>query len=357
MKPVLYDQHLALNAKIVPFASFDMPLHYGSILKEYEAVRSNAGVFDVSHMGRIECSGPDALRFLDALSTNSLFPPLKHTAKYSILCDKDGGTIDDVIIYTVSEEKAFLVANSSNRLKVLEHLQNLSKEWRVSIVPKFEDEGILSLQGRKVNSLGLSFLPRLERFQFQEALFQHTSILVARTGYTGEDGYEFFAPNVILKELWDHLVAKVHPCGLGARDLLRLDMGYALYGHELSRSINPIESVAAFAVKIEGREFLGKRATEELLHSGNQRHAAGLVGEGKAIAREGYSVFDGGEEVGIVTSGNLSPALGKPIALVLLRKKYKIGKRLFIKIREEPHPFNLIKLPFISIKKTGTEYE
>ncbi|MFV0339331.1 MAG: glycine cleavage system aminomethyltransferase GcvT [Parachlamydiaceae bacterium] len=351
MKTILYDQHLALNAKIVPFASFDMPLHYGSILKEYEAVRTHAGVFDVSHMGRIECTGSEALKFFDSLSTNSLFPPHKHTAKYSVLCDAEGGAIDDVIIYTVSEEKVFLVANSSNRLKVLEHLQHHSKEWTVSIVPQFEDEGILSLQGRRVSSLELPFLPPLERFQFQEVLFQHTPILVARTGYTGEDGYEFFAPNTVLKGLWELLVSQAHPCGLGSRDLLRLDMGYALYGHELSPSINPVESVAAFAVKMQDREFVGKRATERLLESGTARHAAGLKGTGKAIARDGYLVFDGADEVGGITSGNFSPALGAPIALALLTKKYEPGAQLFVKIREELHPFEIIKPPFINIKK------
>jgi aminomethyltransferase len=350
MKTILYDLHLALGAKIVPFASFDMPLHYGSILEEYTAVRTHAGVFDVSHMGRIECTGTEALKFLDSLSTNSLFPPHRHSAKYSILCDEEGGAIDDVIIYTISEEKAFLVANSSNRLKVLEHLQVHSKEWKVSIVPKFEDEGILSLQGRQVNALGLYFLPTLERFQFQEVLFQHTPILVSRTGYTGEDGYEFFAPNAVLKDLWELLASKAHPCGLGARDLLRLDMGYALYGHELSPSINPIESVAAFAVKLQDHEFIGKKSTEQLINSGRMRYAAGLKGTGRGIAREGYRVFEGTEEIGSITSGNFSPTLGAPIALALLKKKYESGKQLFVQIREELHPFELIKPPFITIK-------
>lgn len=328
-----------------------MPLHYGSILSEYEAVRSHAGVFDVSHMGRIECSGTDALKFLQSLSTNSLFPPKKHFATYSVFCDKDGYAIDDLIIYVISEEKAFLVANSSNRLRVLEHLQYNRREWRVSIVPKFEEEGILSLQGRQVHSLGFDFIPDLERFQFQEFSFLHTPMIVAKTGYTGEEGYEFFAPNSILEKLWELFATKAKPCGLGARDLLRLEMGYALYGHELSSSINPIESVSAFAVKLSGHDFLGKTATEQLIATGKARHALGLKGMGKAIAREGYPVFDANGPIGTVTSGSFSPLLNAPIALTLLNVKKRVGETLFVKIREELYPFEVIKPPFITIKK------
>lgn len=328
-----------------------MPLHYGSILQEYEAVRSHAGVFDVSHMGRIECSGTDALQFLQSLSTNSLFPPKRHFAKYTVFCDEAGHAIDDLIIYVISEEKAFLVANSSNRLKVLEHLQHHSREWNVSIVPRFEEEGILSLQGRKVHELDLNFIPLLERFQFQEVAFLHKPMIIAKTGYTGEEGYEFFAPNSVLKELWGNLSMKAQPCGLGARDLLRLEMGYALYGHELSPTINPIESVSAFAVKLVSHDFLGKAATEQLIESKKMRHAVGLKGKGKAIAREGCSVFEENQQIGTITSGTFSPLLNTSIALALLDVKKSVGETLFVKIREELYPFEVIKPPFITIKK------
>lgn len=328
-----------------------MPLHYGSIIQEYEAVRTHAGVFDVSHMGRIECSGEEALQFLQSLSTNSLFPPKRSFATYSVFCNEEGHTIDDVIIYVSSEEKAFLVANSSNRLKVLEHLQKHSREWKVSIVPKFEGEGILSLQGRKVNELHLDFIPHLDRFQFQEVSFLHTPVIIAKTGYTGEEGYEFFAPHSVLKELWKLLVENARPCGLGARDLLRLEMGYALYGHELSLTINPVESVSAFAVKLAGHDFLGKKATEQLLASKLNRYAVGLKGLDKAIAREEHPVFEGNHQIGFITSGSFSPLLNAPIALALLNEKKSPGETLFVKIREELYPFEVIKPPFITTKK------
>lgn len=355
MRTPLYDKHLALGAKIVPFASFEMPLHYGSIIKEYEAVRKAVGVFDVSHMGRIECSGNDALEFLQSLSTNSLKPAHKNFAKYTILCDQLGHAIDDLIVYIDSDEKAFVVANSSNRIKVLEHLQEHRREWNVSIVPKFEEEGILSLQGRALNPLLFDFIPPLERFQFQEVLFEHHPVLVAKTGYTGEEGYEFFAPTEVLNLLWEKIVAKAQPCGLGARDLLRLEMGYALYGHELSPSINPIESVSAFAVKMDDHEFVGKKATEKLIRSGKARHAIGLKGKEKAIAREGYPIFDEAKEIGTITSGSFSPLLNTPIALALIKEKKEVGDTLFVKIREELYPFEVVKPPFINRKIRNEE--
>lgn len=316
---------------MVSFAGWEMPLQYRGISQEVEAVRKRAGKFDVSHMGRISIRCQDTLPFLDFLSTNRILGKASGTAVYTVFCDESGGCIDDLLVYIVDPSHSFIVGNAANRQADLEHLKTFAKEYHVEIQDHFETDGILSLQG----PLSAQAFPEgasLKRMHFM----QKGSLIISRTGYTGSDGFEFYGPNDEIKKLWSTLPAE--PCGLGARDVLRLEMGYALYGHELSKSINPLESVAAWSVKID-HDFLGKGALEK------KREPIALVGTSKIPAREGYPIYYQSKQVGHITSGTFSPTLQKPIALGLV----EIGTyaAVDVLIRGTLYPFSIVSLPFI----------
>jgi aminomethyltransferase len=345
METALHQNHLDLGAKFTTFSGYELPLHYGSILQEHAAVREKCGIFDVSHMGRIEITGKDTIPFLNSLSTNSLNQPVYGKGLYTIFCNNEGFPVDDVILFPESAEKAFLVANAGNKNQVLEHLKSHKGSFSIEIEPCFEGQGILSLQGPQSSQRIASWAPKLNRLEFQRLPNQ---LIVSRTGYTGEDGYELMGDLRQLKPLFIKFTEEgVQPCGLGARDLLRLEMGYALYGHELSHSISPIESVSAWCVKLKDHDFLGKEAIHTLKISGKARYAIGAIGQTRAIAREGSQVFKNDEEIGYVTSGSYSPSCSAPICCLLLNKRVAEGENLAIKIREDFHPFQAVLLPFI----------
>lgn len=345
METALHPNHLALGAKFTQFSGFEMPLHYGSILQEHASVREKCGIFDVSHMGRIEITGKDTIPFLNSLSTNNLQNPVYGKAIYTVFCNADGYPIDDLIIFPENTDQAFLVANAGNRDQVVKHLNANKEDYAVKITPCFEGQGILSLQGPLSYNAIEAWAPRLNRMEFTRLPNQ---LIVSRTGYTGEEGYELMGDLSLLKPLFLELVAQgVQPCGLGSRDLLRLEMGYALYGHELSPSINPIESVSSWCVKLNNRSFLGSEAINALIASGKARHALGAIGETKAIARDGAQVYKNDQLVGYVTSGSYSPSCKAPICCILSNERIGEGEKLAIKIREDFHPFKVVLLPFI----------
>jgi aminomethyltransferase len=331
MKTPLFDEHVRLGAKIVPFAGWDMPLQYRGIAQEVEAVRKRAGLFDVSHMGRISLHGQDALPFLDFLSANRILGKALSKAVYTVFCDETGGCIDDLLVYIIDPSHAFIVGNAANRQTDLAHLQKYARGYRVEIQDHFETDGILSLQG----PLSAQIFPEaasLRRMHFM----QKGALIISRTGYTGEDGFEFYGPNEEIKKLWSALPAE--PCGLGARDVLRLEMGYALYGHELSTSINPLESVAAWSVKMD-HYFLGKEALEK------KKEPIALIGASKIPAREGYPIYYQNNQIGQITSGTFSPTLQKAIALGLV--KNGPYDSVDVLIRGSLYPFSVASLPFI----------
>lgn len=349
MQTSLYDQQKALQAKFVPFGDFELPLYYSSILKEHEAVRTKAGVFDVSHMGRIAIHGEETLPFLDSLSVHTIDITSRGKSLYTVFCNESGGAIDDLLVFVESDTSAFLIANSSNREKVVDHLQQQAKGVKVKIEPCFTFEGILALQGRDSFEMIRHWAPEIAKHHFSNARFKGMPLILSRTGYTGEDGFELFGSREVIGALFHELTCEkgVSPCGLGARDLLRLEMGYALFGHELSASINPIESVASWCVKLSNRPFLGKQATVALKESGKARHACALIGLEAAIARESFPVIREGAEIGYITSGSFSPSLKKPIALSLCSCSLETNETVYVKIRESLHPFVVVKLPFL----------
>ncbi len=354
MKTVIYDQHVAHLAKIVDFAGWEMPLQYSSVIKEHLAVREHVGLFDVSHMGVIRVFGKDAGKLLDYLSTNEILNKHDHTATYTVWASENGGTVDDLIVYREDELHYFLVVNASNRMKSLNHLKKYAEQFDVHIQDRFKEDGILSLQGPKSLSLiSPLFLEasHLKKMHFVTLHSHGKKIIVARTGYTGEMGFEIYAPNEVIKELFDWFINEgkifqLELAGLGARDTLRLEKGYSLYGHELTDDISPNESLSSWTIKWE-RDFVGKQAMLELEKSGLARHQYGVILEDKGIARMGFEVFKDGLLIGSVTSGNFSPSLNQAIAIVLVNQKLHHGDSIEIKIRNSLVKGHVTALPFL----------
>lgn len=354
MKTALYEKHLFAHAKMVDFAGWQMPLQYEGILKEHLAVRHDVGLFDVSHMGVIDVSGKQAEIFLDSLSTNAIKGRKKHRAIYTVWPNKDGGSVDDLIVYPLDENHFFVVVNASNRTKSLNHLKEHARNFDVNIKDRYQDMGILSLQGpNSLKLISLFFLEakHLKKMDFVEVLYDGQKIIISHTGYTGELGFEIYAPQQLILKFFDQFLNEgkkfgLKLAGLGCRDSLRLEMGYCLYGHELSEKIAANESVSSWTIRAEGREFLGKTALVNLERSHKKRNQYGLLLEGRAIAREGFSVFKEGTLIGKITSGNYSPILEKPIAIFLSDILLSEGDSVEVLIRDKAIFAQIKNLPF-----------
>lgn len=356
MRTPLYDQHLALGAKFIDFCGWEMPLHYSQgILAEHHAVRSSAGIFDVSHMGRVAIEGPDAEALLDYLSTNKICGKPNYSAVYTVWCNERGGSVDDLIAYRYHAGRYFVIVNASNRAKDVAHLRHQAERFNVEIHECFLHEGILAVQGPQAKGLVTELFPAatsLKPMHFVETDYHGKQLIIAETGYTGAKGVELYVPQEILLDVWQALMVlgahgRLVPVGLGARDTLRLEMGYALYGHELNEDIAPTESVAAWTVKLDKGDFLGKEALVALQKSQHARHACGIVLTDPGVARENYEVYHEGTCIGRVTSGTHSPTLNQSVALILTDSKLQLGDQLQIKIRQRFVNAAVSKLPFI----------
>jgi aminomethyltransferase len=354
MKTCLYDRHRSLGAKMVDFSGWEMPIEYAGIIQENLTVRQKVGVFDVSHMARILIEGPEAENFLDKLSTNKILGKKDLTATYTVWCAEDGGCIDDVIVYKRNPEQFFVIVNASNREKDLEHLKKEARSFQVIIHPLFSD-GILAVQGPQSLPLMQKIFPEaidLKPMHFLPLQYKQKEIILSATGYTGAGGFEIYGPSDCVVDLWDRLLSEGHsfgirPIGLGARDTLRLEKGYALYGHELSRDIKASESVSAWTIKWDKSRFLGKEALEELENSSKKRHEYGIWLKEPGIAREGYTIFKEGKAIGKVISGTFSPSLRNAIAIILADEKINIGEIIEVQIRQKLIKAKVVALPFL----------
>lgn len=355
MRTPLYDRHRALGAKIVDFSAWEMPLQYQSIIAEHNSVRHAAGLFDVSHMGRLSIVGKDSEPFLDYLSTNNIIGKKDFSATYTVLPSAQCGCVDDVIVYRLSKDHFFIIVNAGNRQNDLEHLLQQAKSFQVDIISHYNEEGILSIQGPKARTIASAIFPQassLGHMHFCETEFHEKKVLLSCTGYTGEDGFEVYAPHAVITSLWDEWLEigkpfGLVPVGLGARDTLRLEKGYALFGHEISDAIAPTESVSAWTVKWKKPDFLGKKALEDLEKSPLKRSEAGIILTEPGIARAGYEVFKEGVPIGTVTSGTFSPTLNKAIAIILVKGKLFPNDVVEIKIRQNFSKAVVVPLPFV----------
>ncbi len=348
LKTPLYPAHLRHGARMTLFAGYLLPLQYTSIKEEHLAVRRRAGLFDVSHMGEFHIRGPEALAFLQWATANDASRLRVGRAQYTLLPNEEGGVVDDAYLYRLEEEAYLLVVNAANIAKDLAHLRALARGFRVDLLDRSEETALLALQGPKAQDLlqGLVDVPLGERRK-NEVFWARVAgrrALLARTGYTGEDGFELFLAPEDAEAVFEALVAAgATPAGLGARDSLRLEAGFPLYGHELTEATNPLCTPWAWVVKRE-KAFFGREA---MLRSPCRVRLLGLVLE-VGIPREGYKVLSGDRPVGQVTSGGYSPLLERGIALAYVEEEAE--EPFFVEVRGKPIPAHPSPLPFVPLK-------
>lgn len=336
---------------MAPFAGFDMPLQYSSVKEEVQTVRSSAGVFDVSHMGEFFVTGPDAISFVDFIITNDFKNAEMLKAVYSPLCRENGTVIDDLIVYKLGTERVLICVNASNIKKDWDWINSKCQGFNCKLENCSDDFSLLALQGPQSEKI-LSELKIISNEEFpyysiREMAHNGEKLLIARTGYTGEDGFEIFSSHKFAKELWKKLLSVgVKPCGLAARDVLRLEVCYPLYGHELNDNITPLDAGLAWTVKLEKPKFIGKDA----LSSYKAKYQLVRLSLERGIPREGYEVFDINQnKIGTVTSGTMSVVTGKGIAMALIEKdKNPKDKKFLINIRNTNYEANYHSKAFIN---------
>ena len=354
-KTPLYDCHVAANGKIVPFGGYLLPVQYETgVIKEHMAVRTACGLFDVSHMGEIVLTGPDALKNVQMVTTNDCSGMYDGQVRYSPMCNEQGGVVDDILVYKVNDNAYLLVVNASNKDKdaawISSHLSGDVKFEDIS-----ESVAQVALQGPNAVPMLASLvadeqIPKKYYSFVQEADVKGIKCLISRTGYTGELGYELYCAAEDGPKLWNLLLETgkefdMIPCGLGARDTLRLEAAMPLYGHEMDDTVTPLETDLGFFVKLDKEDFIGKDA---LVAAGEpSRCRVGLKVTGRGIAREHCPVFVGDQQIGMTTSGTHCPFIGMPVAMALVDKAYgEIGTEVEIEIRGRKVTAEVIPLPF-----------
>lgn len=353
----LYDVYKNYGAKTIDFGGWDLPVQFSSIKEEHEAVRTKAGLFDVSHMGEVEVKGSDSLSFLQRVVTNDVSLLKVGGAQYTAMCYEDGGTVDDLLIYKKAENDYLLVINASNIEKDIDWLtSNLSGD--VTVTNTSDETALLALQGplaeKTLQKLTDTDLTTIKFFKFINPVnVAGAKVLVSRTGYTGEDGFELYCAAEDAASLWEKILETgkedgVVPCGLGARDTLRFEATLPLYGQELTKDITPIEAGIGFAVKPNKEaDFNGKAVLKEQKENGTDRKLVGIELIDKGIPRHGYEVFAGGEEIGVVTTGTQSPTLKKNIGLALLKTEFaELGTEIEVQIRKKRLKAVVVATPF-----------
>ncbi len=349
----LYEEHKALEARLVDFAGWEMPVQYGGpkggIKAEHQAVRERAGLFDVSHMGEVVFRGPDAEKAVQRLVTRDVGRLAEGQAGYAAVCYEDGGTVDDVLVYK-REGDFLIVVNASNREKDLDHFRENAGDLDVEISDESDSWALLALQGPRAVDLSQNLtdtdLSSLKYYRFADGEVSGAKTIISRTGYTGEDGFELYLSPDDAPRLWRELVeAGATPSGLGARDTLRLEAGMCLYGNELDAETTPLEAGIGFAVHLDKeQEFIGQEALKREKEEGLRKKLVGFELEGRGIARHDHPVQADGETVGRVTSGTLSPTLNKAVGLALVSPG--VEDKFEVVIRDRPVGAHTVALPF-----------
>ncbi|MBM4065390.1 MAG: glycine cleavage system aminomethyltransferase GcvT [Planctomycetes bacterium] len=356
-KTQLYDTHLTCNAKMVSFHGYEMPLQYDSIINEHHCVRKNAGLFDISHMGRFEVSGNRAFPFIQQVITNDAGLLADKQVLYTPICNERGGIIDDILVYKRHEKHFMLVGNCSNAEKDLSWLQKQAANYQPLEIRDLTDRvSLIALQGpQSTHMLEVALKTKfdsIKRFSFDDYVWDGTRITISRTGYTGEDGFEIFVDSGQVVKLWDLLIEKnaqhgLRPVGLGARDTLRLEACLLLYGNDMDETITPLETTIGWTVKFNKGNFIGRESLLNQKTRGIDRKLVGFEMIDRGIPRHGYPVFKGSEMIGKVTSGSFSPSTNKNIGLCLIQSQYaKIGEEFQIQIRDNMYNARIVKTPF-----------
>lgn len=356
-KTRLYDTHLKYGGKIIEFAGWLLPVQYEGIIEEHQAVRNQAGLFDVSHMGEVEITGKEAFNYVQNLVTNDISTLCDNQVIYTLMCYEHGGVVDDLLVYKFSNEHYFLVINAGNIDKDYEWMLKNKGSYEVQIKNLSKEFSELALQGPAAQHI----LQKLTKTNLEELKFFHCNrnimidevkCLVSRTGYTGEDGFEIYVSNEHIEKLWDSILAAgkdegIKPTGLGCRDTLRFEAALPLYGHEISDSITPLEAGLGFFVKLNKENFIGRDALIKQKQEGLKRKLVGFEMKERGIPRNGYEVVVRGENIGIVTTGYMSPSLRKNIGLALIDAKYaELGTEIQILIRNKAVKAEVISKKF-----------
>ena len=354
-KTSLYEKHVALGAKMVEFAGYMMPVQYSGITEEHIAVREAAGLFDVSHMGEFVVRGENSLDFLNFITINNVKKLEIGQVQYSAMCYADGGIVDDLLVYRFHNHY-MLVVNAANLLKDYQHIQNYTK-GQVTVTDESAETSLLALQGPKsgeiLQKLTGTKLDDIKYYWFAEGEAAGYKAVISRTGYTGELGYELYTSNENAPKIWDAIIDAgspmgMKPVGLGARDSLRLEMKYCLYGNDLSKRTNPLEAGLGWITKLKKGDFLGRDALRQIKAEGLKKKLIGFELEGKAFPRQHYAVFIDDNKVGEVTSGTFSPVLRKGIGLAYLPvEKCTVGQELEVEIRGKKYPGRVVETPFV----------
>ena len=345
----LYDKHVALGALISPFGGFDMPIQYPGIIDEHQAVRQHCGVFDVSHMGEVTARGKDAERYVNYIFTNDAAQMEAGKILYGMMCYEDGGVVDDLLVYKMAEGDFFLVINASNIDKDWAWIQQQAEGFDVELCNCSDDYGQLAVQGPEAESV----MEEVLNIECKELTFYTFktigNVIVSRTGYTGEDGFEIYGSHEFIRECWDKLLAsgRSKPCGLGCRDTLRFEVGLPLYGDELSADISPIMAGLSIFVKLDKEEFIGKEALARQKAEGVSKKLVGIELADKAIPRHGYAVLKDGEPIGEVTTGYHTISTDKSVCMALIDSRYaKLDTELDIQIRKKVFRGKVVKKRF-----------
>ena len=361
-KTPFYSQHQSLGAKIVPFAGWDMPLSYRGVLDEHRSVRQGIGLFDVSHMGRIEVRGAESVKLLDRIATSAVRDLPIGRMQYALFCNEDGGILDDIMIYRIEDRRYLVCANASNADKIDRWIQQ-----QAALMDGVEVENItgrlaqLAIQGPKSRD----FLKKMTDLDLDSFKMRHcletkvagVPMLLSRSGYTGELGYELYLPSDQGQELWEALTkgdsgGEAKPCGLGCRDTLRLEMGYPLYGNDMDEATTPIEASLEFAVDLNKGDFIGAKKLFDQQEKGVSRKRIGFELEERGVPRHGYKILSEGNEIGVVCSGNHSPSMNKGIGMAYVPPEYsEVGRTIEIQLRDRLVAAKVVKMPFYKKNK------
>ena len=348
-KTCLYDKHVSLGALMSPFGGFIMPIQYSNITEEHNAVRQHCGVFDVSHMGEVRITGKDAERYVNHIFTNDVTDAPAGQIYYGMMCYENGGTVDDLLVYKMGENDFFLVINAANIDKDVAWMQQHLEDYDVKFDHQSDWYGQLAVQGPEAEAVveEVLGLPCKElKFYTAKTL---NDIIISRTGYTGEDGFEIYGSHKFINDAWDKLIAsgRCKPCGLGCRDTLRFEVGLPLYGDELSANITPVMAGLSMFVKLDKPEFIGKEALARQKEEGPAKRVIGIELHDKAIPRHGYTVLKDGQPIGEVTTGYHTISTDKSVCMALIDAQYaKLGTEVEIQIRKKVFPGVVIKKRF-----------
>ena len=349
----LYDKHVALGALISPFGGFDMPIQYSNIVEEHNAVRQACGIFDVSHMGEVLVTGPESEKFVNYIFTNDITDAPDGKIYYGMMLHPTGGVVDDLLVYKMADKRFFLVINAGNIDKDIAWIMEHAKKFDVTVEHQSDIYGEVAVQGPDTEAiveevLGIACADMVF-YTCKEVEYKGETIIISRTGYTGEDGFELYGSHAFTNEVWDKLLAsgKVKPCGLGCRDTLRFEVGLPLYGDELTDEITPLEAGLGIFVKLDKEEFIGKEAIAAQKAEGLKRKIVGIELKDKAIPRHGYDVEADGKVIGQVTTGYNSISTGKSVCMALIDAEYaKLGTEVAVRIRKKVFPGEVTKKRF-----------